>query len=137
MVEANKFIPVNHSPSEFTINGNQSAIYHPGDGTKWIPVVMDGSEPLGGSSYWYGSLEYTIPIIQQLRFAVFYDIGMSYLDPYEFDLGEYADNWGVGLRLQVPMLGPLRLDYGFPLSHPDYAEGSGQFHFGVGHNRSF
>ena len=137
LVEANKFIPVNDSPSEFPFNGNQNAVYHPGDGTKWSPVAADGSEPLGGSSYWFSSLEYTIPIIQQLRFAVFYDIGMSYLDPYEFDLGEYADNWGVGLRLQVPMLGPLRLDYGFPLSHPDYAEGSGQFHFGVGYNRSF
>ena len=82
-------------------------------------------------------MEYTIPIIDNLRFALFYDIGMSYLDPYEFDLGEYADNWGVGLRLIVPMLGPLRLDYGFPLSHPDYADGGGQFHFGVGYNRSF
>ena len=137
VVEKDKFIPVYHNPSDFPFNGHQSAVYHPAEGTSWNPVVIDGSEPLGGSSYWFGSMEYTIPIIDNLRFALFYDIGMSYLDPYEFDLGEYADNWGVGLRLIVPMLGPLRLDYGFPLSHPDYADGGGQFHFGVGYNRSF
>ena len=68
---------------------------------------------------------------------MFYDIGMSYLDPYEFEFGDYADNWGVGLRLTVPMLGPLRLDYGFPISHPDYVDGGGEFHFGVGYNRAF
>jgi len=35
------------------------------------------------------------------------------------------------------MLGPLRLDYGFPISHPDYVDGGGEFHFGVGYNRTF
>ena len=37
----------------------------------------------------------------------------------------------------VPMLGPLRLDYGFPITHPDYAKGGGQFNFGVGFTRDF
>ena len=93
--------------------------------------------PLGGSSYWFGSVEYSIPIIDKLRFAMFYDIGMVYADPYDFDFSSYADNWGIGLRLFVPLLGPLRLDYGIPLNSPDYAEGGGQFHFGVGYSRSF
>ena len=105
---------------------------------KWTPVIEDSTEiPLGGSSYWYGSVEYSIPIIDKLRFAMFYDIGMVYADPYDFDFSSYADNWGIGLRLFVPLLGPLRLDYGIPLNSPDYAEGGGQFHFGVGYSRSF
>ena len=137
IIEKDKFIPVHHASSDFPFNGHQAAVYHPAEGTTWSPVVVDGSEPLGGSSYWFGSAEYTIPIIPNLRFALFYDIGMSYLDPYEFELGEYADNWGLGLRLTVPMLGPLRLDYGFPITHPDYVDGGGEFHFGVGYNRSF
>ena len=69
--------------------------------------------------------------------AFFYDIGMVYEDSYDFEFSNYADNWGIGLRLFVPMLGPLRLDYGFPLTHPDYAKGSGQFNFGVGFTRDF
>jgi len=137
VIEKDKFIPVEHTPNDFPFNGYQKSMLPLEDGTTWSPVMVDGSEPLGGSSYWFGSAEYTIPIISRLRFAMFYDIGMSYMDPYEFDLGEYADNWGVGLRLTVPMLGPLRLDYGFPLTHPDYVDGGGEFHFGVGYNRSF
>ena len=59
-------------------------------------------------------------------------------DPYEFEFSNYADNWGIGLRLNVPMLGPLRLDYGIPITHPDYLHGAGgEFNFGVGFNRSF
>ena len=105
---------------------------------KWTPVIEDSTEiPLGGSSYWFGSVEYSIPIIDKLRFAMFYDVGMVYADPYDFDFSNYADNWGIGLRLFVPLLGPLRLDYGIPLNSPDYAEGGGQFHFGVGYSRSF
>ena len=141
VVEKDKFVPVQHTPSDFPFSQNgtphQTPVFSQEDGTVWNPVMVDSSEPLGGSSYWFGSAEYTIPIIERLRFAVFYDIGMSYLDPYEFDLGEYADNWGVGLRLTVPMLGPLRLDYGFPITHPDYVDGGGEFHFGVGYNRTF
>ena len=105
---------------------------------KWTPVIEDSGEiPLGGSSYWFTSVEYSIPIIDRLRVAMFYDIGMVYNDPYDFDLSNYADNWGIGLRLIVPMLGPLRLDYGFPLTRPDYAEGGGHFHFGAGYSRAF
>src|SRR5262249_61353893 len=33
------------------------------------------TEPIGGDTFWFGSLEYSIPIIERLRFAVFYDIG--------------------------------------------------------------
>ena len=104
---------------------------------KWTPVITDGTETLGGSSYWLGSIEYSIPIIDRLRVAFFYDIGMVYEDPYEFEFSDYADNWGIGLRLIVPMLGPLRLDYGIPITHPDYVGGGGEFHFGVGFTRNF
>ena len=94
------------------------------DGTSWNPVMVDGSEPLAAAATGLA------PQNTQSRLSSgcalpFYDIGMSYLDPYEFEFGDYADNWGVGLRLTVPMLGPLRLDYGFPISHPDYVDGGG------------
>ena len=74
-------------------------------------------EPTGGGTYVFGSMEYSLPLmpsaetdkgIDRLRFAVFYDIGNVYKDPYDFDFSEYADNWGMGVRLNIPRLGPIR-----------------------------
>lgn len=99
-------------------------------------------EPIGGDTYWFGSAEYSVPIIQSpkengvgLRFAVFYDIGEVSLDPYSYN-ADYLDNWGVGLRLNLP-IGPLRLDYGIPIRTDRFNSSSGQFQFGVGFTRPF
>jgi outer membrane protein insertion porin family len=94
------------------------------------------AEPIGGDTMWFGSVEYSIPVIERLRFAVFYDIGNVLVDPYSFNIGGYNDNWGVGLRLNLP-IGPLRLDYGIPIHHDEFNSSSGQFQFGVGYTREF
>ena len=93
-------------------------------------------EPVGGDTYWFGSAEYSIPIIERLRFALFYDVGQVSADPYDFSSQDYSDNWGLGLRLNLP-IGPLRLDYGIPIHHDQYNGGSGKFQFGVGYTREF
>ena len=102
-------------------------------------------EPIGGKTYWFTSAEYSVPIIERLRFAVFYDAGMTYADaysltPYQYKdgstTGTYADNVGFGIRLNLP-IGPLRLDYGIPVTHDKYAGHAGRFQFGVGYNRDF
>lgn len=109
--------------------------------------LSDGTyEPVGGKTYWFATAEYSIPIIERFRFAVFYDIGMVYPGAYSFspepsrgpgyDTGTYADNWGIGLRLNLP-IGPLRLDYGFPITAPNGVSDSGRFQFGVGYTREF
>jgi len=102
------------------------------------------TEPSGGNTYWFATAEYSTPIIERLRFAVFYDIGMVYPGSYSFepgktgglDTGSYADNWGIGLRLNLP-IGPLRLDYGIPITSPPRTGTSGRFQFGVGYTREF
>jgi len=94
------------------------------------------SEPVGGNTYWFGTAEYSIPLVERVRFAMFYDIGNVLSDAYDYDFSDYADNWGVGIRLNLP-IGPLRLDYGVPISYPDYADGGGRFQFGVGYTRDF
>ena len=71
-----------------------------------------------------------------LRFAVFYDVGAVGATSYSFS-GTVDDNWGVGIRLNIPHLGPLRLDYGIPISTDKYNGSSGQFQFGVGWSRPF
>ncbi len=107
-----------------------------------VGPVDENNEPVGGSTYWFGSVEYSIPIIERVRFAVFYDVGNVYYKPYSFELREpqqniYNDNWGIGLRLNLP-IGPLRLDYAFPITAEEYNDASGgRFQFGVGYNRDF
>ncbi len=86
----------------------------------------------GGNTYGLFSLEYTFRVAEPLGFAVFYDAGFVNEDDTDFSTSDYADNWGVGVRLM--MLGsPLKLDLGFPISNPDYVDASGsQFHFSFG-----
>jgi outer membrane protein insertion porin family len=93
-------------------------------------------EPIGGNTFWFGSLEYSIPIIPRLRLAAFYDIGSVSYDSYTWDFSDYSDNFGFGIRLNLP-IGPLRLDYGIPIHYDRYSDGDGQFQFGVGWERPF
>jgi len=94
------------------------------------------SEPIGGDTYWFGSAEYSIPIIERLRFAIFYDVGNVSVRPYDYSLNNFNDNVGFGIRLNLP-IGPLRLDYGIPITHDIWNSGSGRFQFGVGYTREF
>jgi outer membrane protein insertion porin family len=99
------------------------------------------TEPIGGDTYWFGSAEYSIPIFEQpngvgLRFAVFYDIGEVDAQPFSLS-GDIDDNVGLGIRLNIPHLGPLRLDYGIPVITDKYNGHNGQFQFGVGWSRPF
>lgn len=110
---------------------------------RFVGPKDDTGEPLGGETYWFGSLEYSFPIIERLRFATFYDVGNVYGSSFSFNnnasRGEpfYYDNWGVGIRLEIPQFGaPLRLDYGIPITHDKYT-GAGRFQFGVGYSKVF
>jgi outer membrane protein insertion porin family len=99
------------------------------------------NEPIGGDTYWFGTAEYSIPIFEQergigVRAALFYDIGSVGASPFNFNSSEFSDNWGLGLRLNLP-IGPLRLDYGIPIRHDKFSGSSGQFQFGVGWTRQF
>ena len=91
---------------------------------------------MGGKTYWFGSVEYSIPIIAKLRFAAFYDIGEVQREVFRYSFSDYNDNLGIGLRLNLP-IGPLRIDYGVPITHDKYNSGAGQFQFGVGYSRDF
>ena len=108
-------------------------------------------EPIGGGTAWFATAEYSIPIVERVRLAVFYDIGMVYPDAYSFKpqsfndpfyparhftTGAYNDNWGVGIRLNLP-IGPLRLDYGIPIHADSENDSSGRFQFSAGWERFF
>jgi len=99
------------------------------------------NEPIGGDSMWFGSVEYSIPIVEKdggvgVRIATFLDAGSVGAGTTSFS-GNFDDDVGLGLRINIPHMGPLRLDYGYPLTHDKYNGGTGQFQFGAGYTRQF
>jgi outer membrane protein insertion porin family len=88
-------------------------------------------EPLGGQSSAQFTVEYTVPIIEKARAAIFYDTGFVNVDPWDFSTNHLVSDFGVGLRLDLP-IGPIRIDYGIPIEK-DRLKGGGKFNFNVGY----
>jgi len=89
-------------------------------------------EPVGGNTFVHGTAEYTIPVVERVRFAVFFDIGEVERDAYDFNAGDLKSDVGVGIRLNLP-IGPLRLDYGWPIMTDSATGRSGKIQFSVGY----
>ena len=94
------------------------------------PQDEDG-QPIGGNSMARATVEFTFPIIEKARGAVFYDTGFVNSDAWSFGFNHIASDIGIGIRLDLP-IGPLRLDYGYPIQRDGY-NGGGHFNFNVGY----
>ena len=95
------------------------------------PKDVNG-EPVGGRSLARLTVEYTFPIIDRVRGAVFYDAGFVNRGSFDYDPSNLASDAGIGLRLDLP-IGPIRLDYGIPVQKGDATSNSGHFNFNVGY----
>ena len=91
----------------------------------------ENGEPTGGQSMYRTTVELTFPIIEKARGAVFYDMGFVNSDAWSFGFNNMASDIGIGMRLDLP-IGPLRLDYGYPVMRDGY-HGGGHFNFNVGY----
>ena len=85
----------------------------------------------GGNSLGYVSFEYTVPIIETIRAAVFSDTGFVNADSWDPSVSDLYSDVGVGVRIKLPISPlPLALDYAIPVSSPDSdADKGGQFNF--------
>jgi outer membrane protein insertion porin family len=92
---------------------------------------QQNGEPIGGESMARLTVEWTFPIIEKARGALFYDSGFVNADPWKFDFSHLASDIGAGIRINLP-IGPMRLDYGYPLLRDGY-HGGGHFNFSVGY----
>ncbi len=88
-------------------------------------------EPLGGKSLARATVEWTFPIVEKARGALFYDTGFINRDAWDYTPRGVASDVGIGVRLDLP-IGPLRVDYGYPLAR-DGRSGGGKFNFNVGY----
>jgi len=91
----------------------------------------ENGEPIGGSSLWRFTAEYTFPILEKVRGAVFFDAGSVGGSSFDFGSSVNSDV-GIGVRLDLP-IGPVRLDYGIPVQTDKFNDSSGKFQFNIGY----
>ena len=97
------------------------------------PTDPATDDPVGGNSSAYATAELTFPIWSKVRGAAFYDWGFVNEDSWDFDPSEYNDNWGIGIRFDLPGF-PLQLDYAWPITFDEeFQDGKGRFNFLIGH----
>ena len=96
-------------------------------------------DPIGGNTLVRYTIEYTIPVVERVRFAVFYDGGFVNEGSFSFSPKKTANNTGgfnqdvgAGIRLDLP-IGPIRIDYGWPIEEDRFSSKDGQFQFSVGY----
>ena len=113
------------------------------------PYTVRGFKMSGvgtGDAFIMGSAEFATPIpfmdrtrisfLHNIRFTVWADAGKVFdgtVSNKIYDRPEYAVSAGVGLKVFIPGMGPLSIDYGIPLTNAG-RNGSdhGYFTFGVG-----
>jgi len=89
--------------------------------------------PIGGQSLARFTAEVTFPIIEKVRGAIFYDVGFVNAGSWQFTTANYNSDFGIGLLLELPAIGPIRIDYGIPIKADVFNDSSGQFQFNVGY----
>ena len=99
-----------------------------------------------GNAFIMGSAEFATPIpfmdrtriafLNNLRFTMWVDAGKVFngtVSDVIYDRPMYAVSAGVGLKVFIPGMGPLSIDYGIPLTNPGRnGSKNGYFTFGVG-----
>ena len=88
-------------------------------------------EPLGGNTMGYISAEVTFPIVSKIRGAIFTDLGFVNSDSWDYSTGDYNADIGLGVRVNLPVVGPVKIDYGIPITSDEFNDKGGQFQFSV------
>ncbi len=99
------------------------------------PKDVAFGEPLGGKTMAYIQTEYSVPVIERVRFATFVDAGQAWGKAFDWGATAPVIGAGIGLRINLPMGSgmPINLDYGWPIRKDENITSSGgQFTFNVG-----
>ena len=113
------------------------------------PYTIRGFKMSGvgtGNAFVMGSAEFATPIpfidrtrikfLNNVRLTAFVDAGKVFdgtVSDTLYDRPMYAVSAGVGIKLYIPGMGPLSVDYGIPLTNPGRnGSENGYFTFGVG-----
>lgn len=97
--------------------------------------AVTSNESIGGLTSAFLSTELTFPMWNKVRGAIFYDWGLVNEESWDFDTSLYNDNFGIGLRIELPGF-PLQLDYGWPIHYNEIERGESgkpKFNFLMGY----
>jgi len=96
------------------------------------PRDPGSNEPIGGEAILLGNAELTFPLYEKiLKGAVFCDVGNVWRRAEDFVVGGgYRSGVGLGVRVKTP-IGPVRLDWGYPLVRNYEDEHTGEFYFSM------
>ena len=151
---AKKYVPI-AKKSSLTFTGRGGMRIHGKDMPEIMafrlggPYTVRGYKVNGvgtGTSFIMGSAEFATPIpfmdrlkidfLHNLRLTFWVDAGKVFdptISSALYDRPLHAITAGVGLKITIPGVGPLSVDYGFPLTNPGpNGSSNGYFTFGVG-----
>ncbi len=97
-----------------------------------VSPVDGNNNVIGGNSLGYGTVETTFPIFPRVRGALFTDWGFVNAAAYDYYWDNLCGDVGIGVRLELP-IGPVRIDWGYPVRYQNYNKTNGQFNFTVGY----
>lgn len=151
-----KYIPV-MKKSSLSFTAKAGSIIHGDDVPEVMAFRMGGPYTVRGfklgtigtgNGFVMGSAELTTPLLfldrikkvpffDNLRLSFFVDAGKLFeannLTNWLYDRPQQAITAGIGLKLYIPGMGPLSIDYGIPITNPGRENGrKGYVTFGVG-----
>jgi outer membrane protein insertion porin family len=97
-------------------------------------IVPDERLPTtGGRSMMILTAEMRYPIVQAVQGLAFFDAGNTWANLGETDFTDLRRGAGLGVRIDVPMVGQLGFDYGYGFDRSIRRGGPGwEFHFQIG-----
>lgn len=98
------------------------------------PVIPaeDGFIAEGGAALFVLNEELRIPVIANIRAAVFADVGQVW-KTWDDATWDFSVGAGIGLRLATPV-GPLWADVAWPVANPNISTPGAKYYFGLGTN---
>ncbi|MCP4230120.1 MAG: outer membrane protein assembly factor BamA [bacterium] len=86
--------------------------------------------PEGGKAMFFTNFEYRIPVQKDFFHIIsFWDAGYCWRELKEINLQDMQSGVGAGIRINIPMMGLLGIDYGYGI-----AARNGLIHFNIGTN---
>ncbi len=130
---SSEFVPITYrffAGGSSTVRGFESRDIGPQVRRSWLPWD-DEKDRVGGEMRWVQNIELKYKLTDNIRFYTFIDSGGVWADASDFDLGEVKFSTGIGFGVNIPRMGPVRVDYGFPLN-ADGDQGNGRLHLLTG-----
>jgi len=94
-------------------------------------IFFGERDAIGGELRLLNNLELKYKLTEQFRVYGFLDSGGVWETAGDFDYGETRHSVGLGFGVDVPRMGPIRVDYGVPIN-PDDDQGHGRLHLLTG-----